>query len=467
MMNRMRSSLLLILSLLTGCEASSKVKGCTDGLAIFTCKCHKSGQKSCDQKTTMQSTVDACRRFLNPDTKDDLLSLYIKQFEQGPNAKKQKLKVEADVCLEPFTHTTYNTAKTSIVCNKSGNEHSIMFFCKEKKSICEDVLSTKSKGRFTLTNNNRSISIRDVSLDDNGDYWCGVRSYKEKYNVALRKIQLKVEKIIKFTRSPTVGQDFTYWCNYSINTFSEKFICKGEDPSLCRTVVTTQNKGLHDRFSLKDDTKKKNLTITLREVTAEDSGTYWCGGESAEPKSSKTFLHRFVMTVVAPRTSPVSSTTQTTSAASPGNGLKSQGVGSSVIIVVVCVTLLLLLIVLILIIFYKRFSSSKNTNTGAAQKNNEDYIYEDIQEHLHQPDLDNVLTIYATANFPMDPSASMCYSVIGFKNADDETSALRPSSTHCEYSNVKYSCRVSAEEPLYSTVNHPQQEPGNIRPDGN
>ncbi|KAF3690350.1 hypothetical protein EXN66_Car006022 [Channa argus] len=74
---------------------------------------------------------------------------------------------------------------------------------------------------------------------------------------------------------------------------------------------------------------------------------------------------------LAPRTSPVSSTTQTTSAASPGNGLKSQGVGSSVIIVVVCVTLLLLLIVLILIIFYKRFSSSKNTNTGAAQKNNE------------------------------------------------------------------------------------------------
>ncbi|KAI4793626.1 hypothetical protein KUCAC02_032600, partial [Chaenocephalus aceratus] len=207
-------------------------------------------------------------------------------------------------CKDPFNQTAYRTAQTSITCDEGNKEDSrFKFFCKENGPICEDILSTKSalrsNGTFTLTETESgfTLSISNVSTQHAGVYWCGEESTEGSYRAALRKIQLEVKAAIKnFTRSPTIGQNMTYWCQYPEGAPVKKFICKGEDPSKCEHVVSTAQNT--ERFSMSDETEKRNLTITVRGVTKEDSGTYWCGAEHIDFLQGQYFYHRFLMTVV-------------------------------------------------------------------------------------------------------------------------------------------------------------------------
>ncbi|XP_059185758.1 uncharacterized protein LOC131968767 [Centropristis striata] len=210
--------------------------------------------------------------------------------------------------------------------------------------------------------------------------------------------------------------------------------------------------------------KQGNITITIRNITAEDAGTYWCGAESTDKGRSNPFFNRFVMSVVIQPTTatfPVSSTQSTTASA------QSLGGAHVVIIVIVCVSVLLLLMLfgLILILIYKRHLKSR----AAAQHIKDEYIYEEIQEHRQEPNSGTAMnTINVTANFPTNPSASLHYSTINFQNCPGNGQALfaGSSSSACEYSTVKNSQspisstvnQPSSEDPLYSTVNKPQEE---------
>ncbi|KAI4793624.1 hypothetical protein KUCAC02_032598 [Chaenocephalus aceratus] len=343
-------------------------------------------------------------------------------------------------CKDPFNQTAYRTAQTSITCDEGNKEDSrFKFFCKENGPICEDILSTKSalrsNGTFTLTETESgfTLSISNVSPQHAGVYWCGEESTEGSYRAALRKIQLEVKAAIKnFTRSPTIGQNMTYWCQYPEGAPVKKFICKGEDPSKCEHVVSTAQNT--ERFSMSDETEKRNLTITVRGVTKEDSGTYWCGAESKTETQSNSFFNRFLMTVVQQPTPtfPVSSTT-TAFAESRG------------------------------------FSKNKR-DEAAAHHDREDYIYEEIQERPLKPDSGNAINkINSTANFPTNPSASLHYSTIYFRNGSGEAAEVlmpNPSSSECDYSAVKDgeipTCsnvnQPSPEDPLYSTVNKRQQQ---------
>ncbi|XP_031133178.2 polymeric immunoglobulin receptor-like isoform X6 [Sander lucioperca] len=320
----MKSFLLLILSLMiTGWEASSDVKGCTDGWVEFTCQ-HKTILQyqrvdvDKDKQTIIGSTQmnvwQTKDRFsVYHDAANKKLRVVIKQlqrgdfedytckfiFEQKSDCDKVDLKVGKG-CQTPFNQTAYRTAKTTISCDKKKSE--VMFFCKENGSICEDILSTKSSpksnGSFTLTETSSSfnMSISNVSSEHAGVYWCGVETNKGRNRAALRKIQLEVEDTItNFTKSPTVGQNLTYWCIYPEGT-TIKFICKGEDPSICIQIVSTAQSNA-EKFSMMDDKVKRNITITVRNVTTEDTGTYWCGAERNDSKQSNPFFHRLMMTV--------------------------------------------------------------------------------------------------------------------------------------------------------------------------
>uniref|UniRef100_A0A8C4GZX5 Immunoglobulin domain-containing protein n=1 Tax=Dicentrarchus labrax TaxID=13489 RepID=A0A8C4GZX5_DICLA len=338
--------------------------------------------------------------------------------------------------LKEFLQTAYRTAKTTITCDYPENKHrsSVKFLCRENNFTCEEILSTrssvKSNRKFNLTETNRgfSVSISNVSSHDAGLYWCGVN--EGNYRTGLRKIQLKVE-----------GEQHT---SDTSRFDSLTHITEGEDPSICQPLITTQQKK-NTRFSMKEDKeKKRNITITVREVTADDSGTYWCGAESTDRR--RTFFHRFLMTVGE-------SCFLMCGCKFPlvfivGGGVKEIYSGSQVVITVgVCVAvLLLLLFVIILILIYKRELLP-------------DYVYEEVQVYVQKPDSGNaVTTIYATANFPTNPSASLHYSTINFKNSSDkaggEAVILKPSSSACEYSTVK-----NSQSPTYSTVNEPSRSP--------
>ncbi|XP_038551966.1 CMRF35-like molecule 8 [Micropterus salmoides] len=350
---------------------------------------------------------------------------------------------KTDGCQRQFNQTAYRTAKTTIACDYTGNKYK--FFCKQKGSICEDILSTKSSlksnGTFTLTetNSNFSVSISNVSSHDAGVYWCGVETHEGSYRAALRKIQLKVNSsITNFTTFPAVGQNLTYWCRYPNYTLINKFICKGEDPSICEPLLSTQHNKTIGRFSMKEDKNKRKITITVRNVTTDDTGTYWCGAETTDKTRSNKFFHKLVMTVVSPAVStamsPTLSTSLVSSTQSTTESAENRGDRQVVIIVIVCVAVLLLFV---LILIYKRFSPLKNTRNGAAAQHKKDHVYEEIQQTPNSGNKMN--TIYATATFPQTPlpRALLQHQL---PNSSDrvggETVILKPSSAAYEYSTV-------------------------------
>uniref|UniRef100_A0A8P4K1W9 Immunoglobulin V-set domain-containing protein n=1 Tax=Dicentrarchus labrax TaxID=13489 RepID=A0A8P4K1W9_DICLA len=392
----------------------------------------------------------------------------------------------------------YLTAKTTITCDYPENKQrsSVKFLCRENNFTCEEILSTnfsvKSNGTFTLTETNSgfSVSISNVSSHDAGLYWCGVK--EGNYRTGLRKIQLKVEgeqhtsdtsrfdSLTHITEVSLKYVNFTYWCAYPNGAPIKKFICKGEDPSICQPLVNTVQRNMNTSFSMKEDKeKKRNITITVREVTADDSGTYWCGAESTDTR--RTFFHRFLMTVG--ESCFLLCGCNLTLVMIVGGSVKEiyshyslqldlnilsyeitliniqytdspKMSGSQVVItLVVCVAvLLLLLFVIILILIYKPL-----VHTVFFILSWKDYVYEEVQVYVQKPDSGNaVTTIYATANFPTNPSASLHYSTINFSSdkAGGEAVILKPSSSACEYSIVQ-----NSQSPTYSTVSEPSRSP--------
>uniref|UniRef100_A0A3B4WVF6 Immunoglobulin V-set domain-containing protein n=1 Tax=Seriola lalandi dorsalis TaxID=1841481 RepID=A0A3B4WVF6_SERLL len=269
-------------------------------------------------------------------------------------------------------------------------------------------------------------------------------------------------EIPDFTRSPMVGETFTYWCDYRSQTaYNYKFICKGEDPSVCERLVSTQpNKMNNGKFSLNDDTLKRNITITVSAVTADDAGTYWCGAKSFNKERSNPFFHRFIMTVgescyfiVWMKSDPGSDCRRLT------DGWINSPV--AVTIAVTCVAVLVLVVVVVVLIVYKRkifFNSlhnMKHTHSHELTSLWKDYVYEEIQKCLPKPDTGNAMnSIYVTGNFPTNPSASLHYSTINFQKSSDkaggEALVPKPRSSACEYSTVKI-----IRSPTHSTVVQP------------
>ncbi|XP_041817717.1 uncharacterized protein LOC121624125 isoform X6 [Chelmon rostratus] len=464
----MNSFLLLIVSLTTGFEASSDVKGCKKGWVEFTCNFPMPGKhenivvvppKGAPIKSPQPGVWKTTGRVsLFHDAKTKNLRVAIKQLKEedfgeyecksddksdSSDDGDQDVEVdEKDGCQAPFIQTAYRTAKTTITCDYPGNTHlsSVKVFCKDSDLICEDILSIKSSslsnGTFTLreTSSGFNVSISNVSSQDAAVYWCGVESNDGPYRVALRKIQLEVKDITTLSRSLTAGQNFTYWCEYPNGASVKKFICKGEDPSICQRLASTASPKKNTKFSMKDDRKKRNITITVREVTTDDTGTYWCGAESTAPGRSNLFFNRLLMAV---------------------------GGSSSTVIIAAVVCVAVLAVVLILLLVYKRFEQSQHIRNAEAQK--EDPTYEEIQERPQQPDSGTALkTIYVTANFPTNPcSASHHHSNVNChdssaKVSGDTYSTVRDNDQLPTYSTVSHPSRCS-EDPFYSTVSNPQQ----------
>ncbi|KAL7407330.1 hypothetical protein ABVT39_006975 [Epinephelus coioides] len=351
----MKSFLLLLLSLMTGCEASSEVKACPQGWVEFFFKYPETDKRN--------QSVDILRVATQQLEHEDFRECKCKFDEDSDSSDDVddnddgKVKFHpVDDCKKPFAHTAYRAAKTTITCDvqRKKDKAIVKFFCKESGSICEVVLSTRSSlrsnGTFTLTETNGgfNISITNVSPQHAGVYWCGVESNERRYRAALKKIQLQVEDISNSTKSLTTGQTFTYQCVYPNNVSIKKILCKGEDPSICETLANSlQREKKIKRFSIEDN-KKGEITITMRQLTTEDSGTYWCGAQITDKPKSNPFFHKLVMTV-------------------GGSWL------SVIIPVVVCVALLMLILVSV----YKRFQRTKNTRKAEAQNNK-------VSEHIYK-----------------------------------------------------------------------------------
>ncbi|KAI3369839.1 hypothetical protein L3Q82_024421, partial [Scortum barcoo] len=320
-----------------------------------------------------------------------------------------------------------------------------------KKDVWEKKSSRVSLYHDT-TNKHLRVAIKQLGQEDFGKYTC------EFYQRSPEKVELEVDITI-FERSPAVGQSFTYWCKYTTGSYTNKFICKGEDPSRCELLLNSTALPSEDtgRFSMTEDTANKNITITVRDVRTDDTGTYWCGAKSSKTPRNK-FFHRFLMTVGESCCFIVQTLIE-------GGVTKRRP------------RLLFLRLVQVprpLNVMMRRqdFHVQKTPRTKEHQSTSKRITStRRYRMRVQKPDSGNAMkTIYATANFPSDPSASLHYSTINFQSGSDKAGGeellVKPSSSACEYSAVKKSPTYwtvhqpsrSSEGPLYSTVNRSQQQ---------
>lgn len=71
----------------------------------------------------------------------------------------------------------------------------------------------------------------------------------------------------------------SFSCSYdSKHQNSLKYICRGNQTSTClqQTVVTSDSRH-NGQFSLEDDKSLRKITVTITNLTPEDSGRYLCG----------------------------------------------------------------------------------------------------------------------------------------------------------------------------------------------
>uniref|UniRef100_A0A3Q0RUM9 Immunoglobulin V-set domain-containing protein n=1 Tax=Amphilophus citrinellus TaxID=61819 RepID=A0A3Q0RUM9_AMPCI len=111
-------------------------------------------------------------------------------------------------CPKPFYQTAHTTAKTTITCDY-GDKCKHRFFCKEKNSICENILSSASNRRFKFTETSRAvnISISHVFSQDAGVYWCGGESADNTF--ILRQIHVEVKAPLSLRPWSSAGKEWS------------------------------------------------------------------------------------------------------------------------------------------------------------------------------------------------------------------------------------------------------------------
>ncbi|XP_055763003.1 polymeric immunoglobulin receptor-like [Salvelinus fontinalis] len=201
-------------------------------------------------------------------------------------------------CLSSFKVTGYSGGTVIIDCDyytEYGSHDK--YFCVEQDSwSCEDQIRTGLKntwvnsGRFSLYDvtggNYFKVIIRQLTSQDEGTYWCGVD--KPAIPDSYTKVELDVKKDDCCEKSVTetayLGGEATIRCNYpEDHEDSTKYFCKeSNDFKTCVNMTSAhQTTAEAGRFSVSDNTGERFSTVTIRDLTEDDTGTYWCGVETS------------------------------------------------------------------------------------------------------------------------------------------------------------------------------------------
>uniref|UniRef100_A0AAY5EZX6 Ig-like domain-containing protein n=2 Tax=Electrophorus electricus TaxID=8005 RepID=A0AAY5EZX6_ELEEL len=179
---------------------------------------------------------------------------------------------------------------------EEGYETNTKYFCKGEITTCTYQIKTRAKhtwvheGRFSMYDDTSAkvfwLVMRNLTVEDSGSYQCGVdvKVWIDMYN----PVELKVKKDLYYVKTINkvgyVGGSVNISCNYPEYHNSEpKFLCKSMDTAVCTYEISVKESGRwinEGRMSLYENRTAQILTVTIRDMTEHDSGTYWCGAES-------------------------------------------------------------------------------------------------------------------------------------------------------------------------------------------
>uniref|UniRef100_A0A668ASJ1 Immunoglobulin domain-containing protein n=1 Tax=Myripristis murdjan TaxID=586833 RepID=A0A668ASJ1_9TELE len=279
-------------------------------------------------------------------------------------------------CVRSLYVTGYKGRTVIIDCmyNQKEKDHH-KYFCKRgvTRLSCDKIIVANisnmwiHKERFSLydspENNQLTVIIRDLSDNDQTDYWCAQTF------TSMLKLCFMTADCCRTSESKAayLGGSVTIDCKYPESEESNiRYFCKEDGNLYCKNVIMARaehNNTRIDRFILSNSRMNGVYRVTISALTEEDAGKYWCAMKRTEPASiaKLTEVHLSVVIPVHMQARLV----KLHSTDSPFSILVkvSSFVAGTSVYTAVSVSLAVLLIVLTLLIIYKYKMHKKQDNS--------------------------------------------------------------------------------------------------------
>ncbi|XP_072513859.1 CMRF35-like molecule 8 [Salminus brasiliensis] len=331
------------------------------------------------------------------------------------------------------------------------------YFCKISTLNCVTQIRTEVKntwenrGRFSLFDNTKTtvlwVLIRELTVEDSGTYQCGVANGSNLNIYTLKKLLTLTVNKNNINALGHVGGSLNISCKYPQHYKGKpKFLCRKVDIADCAYKISSSSRcdsirrwKTVEKFSLCDDKEAQIFTVSINNLTEEDSGEYWCGAKSGQTSGHRYNVHitqtnlkvtdpdvlsQSSTHIGSPTTKPTTlSTSKTTS---PSSDAKEPAFP-----VLVSVILVLLLIGFLFIILTLR-KRSKNQNPIS-------FSSQSLRDPVNicgvgQASDTAVSTVYSTSQLLTNPSDPV-YDNLQLPMSD-----------------FLHSAAISAEDPAYATV---------------
>ncbi len=146
-----------------------------------------------------------------------------------------------------------------------------------------------------------TVNMTDLRAEDAGKYWCSVKDVfnlpfelmiimKDGEAVYLGEVSMFLIILLSnsylmlcssvITHEASVGGSASISCKH-IRNHNQGVFCRGDQLNICIRdgVRVSSSNSTNSRFSLTEETSAGVFTVKISNLTAEDSGKYWCGEE--------------------------------------------------------------------------------------------------------------------------------------------------------------------------------------------